>query len=919
MSVFASDRNLLVGVLGLQMGLITESALLMAVQSWVFRKSLSLEDILLEQKALSDESCRFLKSLAEQHLKLHGDNAAASLATLSSMRPVWKKLEAIGDEELDLTMTRIVELQNDDGGAGHPDAVSESGFSLPAHERFRVLRAHARGGLGVVSIAEDRELNREVAMKEIQPEYVRDNSSRTRFMVEAEITGRLEHPGIVPVYSMGTTSSGSPFYVMRFIHGDSLKDGIVAFHEKARISTPDERRLMLKKLVRRLIDVCNAIEYAHSRGVLHRDLKPGNIMLGKYGETLVVDWGLARTGAKPASEHTPDDATFVPLSSDVSSETRMGSVVGTLAYMSPEQAEGRLDVLGPPADVYSLGATLYCILTGRQPVPRQAQEEMIRIVREGLIEPPRKINPEIPLALDAICRKAMAKEIDNRYASATQLASDLELWLADEPVTAFHEPLSDRLTRFARRHRTAAISTAGVLVTAALALGISNAVVRQKNTTLTAANETIREQNSELETAGVDLKKQKDSALENLSEARGLAVLLLDMAEERLSSSGFGAQDASKMRVDATEAAFKTFRDLHQSNPEDQSTLYEYARTSRTSGNLKRSMGDFPGAMERYQLALDLMNRIPPEQRTLNMRLFLSEVHREIGTLKKGDGKLSQSITFLETAFRLATVELESDPTSLDVARVLAAAELELSGYYMEMMDLEKSLALNMSGTSNIETVLKDNGGKKQDQIVHLLLVAKRVLLLTELSRFEELAGISEASIRIARESQQKSPTDINILLGYSRILTWSAEGTVRSPGVSDTAVEKSLADVDEVIKTIRTAIQKSGQSGGAISAWSDALRVRGFILTRQNKLMESEATLGEALKYSKALLAAVDWAEFHELTAKIIHLQSKNKTAAGDGPAAEKLLEEANAEIRRAIELAPESRWTKQVESRFK
>jgi eukaryotic-like serine/threonine-protein kinase len=163
--------------------------------------------------------------------------------------------------------------------------------------RFRVVRLHARGGLGQVYLARDNELGRQVALKEILTDKAANPELRARFVLEAEINGNLEHPGIVPVYGLGTYPDGRPFYAMRFIEGDSLKEAIEQLH-RARLAgdaAPQQPfdSLELRRLLRRFVDVCNAIAYAHSRGVLHRDLKPSNFMLGKYGETLIIDWGLA--------------------------------------------------------------------------------------------------------------------------------------------------------------------------------------------------------------------------------------------------------------------------------------------------------------------------------------------------------------------------------------------------------------------------------------------------------------------------------------------------------------------------------------------------------------------------------------------------------------------------------------------------
>ena len=158
-----------------------------------------------------------------------------------------------------------------------------------------MLRPHARGGLGAVFVALDKELHREVALKQMLDHHADDPVSRQRFLIEAEITGGLEHPGIVPVYGLGTYADGRPFYAIQFIRGDSLKEAIDRFHGEEGLKKDRGRRsLELRGLLGRFLDVCNAIEHAHSRGALHRDIKPGNVIVGKHGETLVVDWGLAK-------------------------------------------------------------------------------------------------------------------------------------------------------------------------------------------------------------------------------------------------------------------------------------------------------------------------------------------------------------------------------------------------------------------------------------------------------------------------------------------------------------------------------------------------------------------------------------------------------------------------------------------------
>ena len=220
--------------------------------------------------------------------------------------------------------------------------------------------------------------------------------------------------------------------------------------------------------------------YAHSRGVIHRDLKPANILLGPYGETLVVDWGLAKVVGRgeAAARAGAVEATLQPASGSGSSETLPGTALGTPAYMSPEQAEGRLEQVGPLSDVYSLGATLYCLLTGKPPIDETDVGEALRRVQRGEFPPPRAVRPGIPPGLEAIGLKAMALKPEERYPSARALADEIEHWLADEPVSVYREPITVRLTRWGRRHRTLASSLGVLLVTAVVGLAIATALIR---------------------------------------------------------------------------------------------------------------------------------------------------------------------------------------------------------------------------------------------------------------------------------------------------------------------------------------------------------------------------------------------------------------------------------------------------------
>jgi tetratricopeptide (TPR) repeat protein/tRNA A-37 threonylcarbamoyl transferase component Bud32 len=318
--------------------------------------------------------------------------------------------------------------------------------------RYRPLHLHAQGGLGEVHVAEDAELHRRVALKRLQPHQAQSPDSRRRFLREAEITSKLEHPGVVPIHGLVADENGQPCYAMRFIEGESLKEAIQRFHDADRDPKrdPGERNLALRQLLGQFVAVCKTMAFAHNRGVIHRDLKPGNIMLGRYGETLVVDWGLAKTVQRSDEARASGEETVQPSGAAGESATRTGQVAGTPAYMSPEQAAGMLGQLGPPSDIYGLGATLYVMLTGQPPFQGG---NLLQQVQRGAVVRPRHVKPAVPLALEAICIKAMALKPEERYATALDLAADVEHWLADEPVRAYAEGWATRLRRWGRRHR----------------------------------------------------------------------------------------------------------------------------------------------------------------------------------------------------------------------------------------------------------------------------------------------------------------------------------------------------------------------------------------------------------------------------------------------------------------------------------
>jgi tRNA A-37 threonylcarbamoyl transferase component Bud32/tetratricopeptide (TPR) repeat protein len=318
-----------------------------------------------------------------------------------------------------------------------------------------------RGGIGRVLLVSDAHLGRDVAMKLLLNKRLEDpevlHGIEQRFVREARVTGQLEHPAIVPVYEMGRRPDGSLYYVMRRIRGHTLASAVAS-------AAKLEERL---KLLPRVLAVCQAIAFAHSRQVVHRDLKPQNVMLDRYGETYVVDWGLASVrGQTDAVLGSPGPLTDELGALRLTPELTIGVshlVIGTPAYMSPEQAEGDVTKVDELSDVWGLGAILYEVITGK--IPRSSLQAPIRPVLE--------VEPAAPPELAAICTKALAVDRSQRYSSAEALALDLDAWVHDRRVQAYEYGPLELLKRFTRTYR-APIAVGLVAALALLILGLSS-------------------------------------------------------------------------------------------------------------------------------------------------------------------------------------------------------------------------------------------------------------------------------------------------------------------------------------------------------------------------------------------------------------------------------------------------------------
>jgi serine/threonine protein kinase len=393
----------------------------------------------------------------------------------------------------------------DSGNAGEP--AGAPGDPQRTEQRYAVVDEIGRGGMGAVMRANDRQIRREVAVKYLLNQA--DAAKKARFIEEAQITGQLEHPNIVPVHELGLDAEGRLYFTMKMVRGRSLKDVLDELRQGAQPGGQAEwSDWSLSRLLGVLVNVCHALAYAHSRGVVHRDLKPANIMVGDFGEVYVMDWGLAKVLASATADESANGAADPTLTAgttaagdghdsvtgsgssssagvvstdragDATALTMDGSILGTPVYMPPEQASGDIRAIDPRSDVYSLGAILYELLTLEPPVDKSGGHiAVLSRVVQGEIVPPAKRAADraraglIPKELAAVAMKSLALKPADRYQSAEVLRRDIELFLEGRSVSAKQDSALELAKKFVKRNKGLSAGLATALLVLLVSLG----------------------------------------------------------------------------------------------------------------------------------------------------------------------------------------------------------------------------------------------------------------------------------------------------------------------------------------------------------------------------------------------------------------------------------------------------------------
>jgi tetratricopeptide (TPR) repeat protein len=740
-----------------------------------------------------------------------------------------------------------------------------SRLPLVGRENYAVEGEFARGGMGRILAARDRRLGRTVALKELQAATSPD---ARRFVREALVTARLQHPAIVPIYEAGRWPGGVPFYAMKLVSGRSLD---------ALIRTTEGGLAGRLALLPHLLAVAEAVAYAHSQRIVHRDLKPANVLVGGFGETVVVDWGLAKDLGAPVAGEEPSPAVTIAEGGD---ETVAGAVLGTPAYMAPEQARG--EAVDERADVYALGAMLYYLLAGTPPRSGTTVREVLAAAATERPQPVTEREPATPPDLAAIVEKAMEPGPARRYPTARELAEDLRRFQTGQLVSAHRYSPGELLRRWVRQHR-AAVTVAAVL-SLALAVAVAGGflAVRRQARIAEAERDRARVAAAKAEQVNAFLREMLGSA-DPRTEGREVTVAsVLDRASARLGRLA----GQPELETDLQLTLGQTYQGLGLLDPaerlvraalEERQRLHgpqsaEAARARAALAGVLLDRGDLGTAETLYRQAIAAFDRLgeADDEQALAARADLAATLQNLGRFDEAEALDRDVIERQKRVFGAGSAEVAASLHNLGVV-------LGQRGDWPEAAALHRQA---------LEIVRRVRGPRSPEVASALNALANALESQGDLAGAEALY---RESLSLQRDVLGPAhPDTVHSVYSLAYLLRSRGEA-----GEAEALCREALAlrgrvlpdthpMVAALLQVLGLSLVDEGRSGEAVPLLRESLRLRrralpaghwliassegvlGECLTRRGRYREAETLL---LRSHEALAAAMG--ETHERTAE--------------------------------------------------
>lgn len=818
------DRDLLCALFAQQLGLAPAAAIFRAGVAWLpaQKQGQRFSEALVHAGVMDAPAAALVEGLVDEALALHRGDASQ---TLKSLPPAMRSsLDAISATLLRATpgpdaSFDSLETPENVGTEARGRYSEDTG---PHGEAVEL----GRGGVGRVVVVRDHVLQRDVALKELlrdittNPKYetLHIRGLEARFLREARVTGQLEHPAVVPVYELGRRRDGTLYFTMLQVKGRTLAQ---AFTDARTL----EGRLAF---VPDLLTVCRAIASAHHRGVIHRDLKPQNIMLGSHGETYVMDWGLARVLGRPETEERP-----ISLAPDLTHGTDAGPV-GTPSYMSPEQAWGEREQIDEKSDVWGLGALLFELLAGRAPFIGPSPWDVLAEVRSQSAPPVSSLAPDAPPELAAICDKALRRKKEDRYASAEAMAKDVEAWLSGQRVGAYEYTAREALRRLAKRHRAFAVVAVAALAGLLVLGGVTAWRVRRERDEARAMAtfflKDVRKELAQSTQSAEVLEQLSHSALEVYAASLDLEsgprddrLLLVDAWLDVAATRWQSGREAQAR--DALAEADRALVPLERQFPDDVEVLERRLRQRVREADLLLDQGDEAGAEKAWVALRGLSSRVAAAVPQTAEHLAAPELlEARLAMLFGNAQRLDDAFTAGQRAVALGEARLALAPGDPVVMSEVADDTVAL-GWLHEVRGERPHAVEAYQRAINL---LRDARSRRDSyRLQRALLAALRVMIsATPAPRRGPL--LAEAH-RLADELLAVGPSDTSVLLdaasiavlegscdhawAFAQRLDEASPGPEYKQAVLETAFacghdEVLLARADDVIDSVKPTVQ---------------------------------------------------------------------------------------------------------------